>query len=210
MSDKKNIIYLTHKRLKEAISARKKVLLWQLQGKPIPPPHVVKQKIIKDYAARFKTDIFIETGTFMGEMIDAVLHSFTQIISVEYDQALALRAREKFSSCSRITIIQGDSAAILPQIAAELREPCLFWLDAHYSGGETGRSDLMTPIVQELSILLGDGLPDHVILIDDAREFTGQNNYPSLGEVKEFLAARRPNWIMQVQDDIIRIHKPII
>jgi len=209
MSDTKNIVYLTHKRFKEAISARKKLLLWQLKGKPIPPPHVVKQKIVKDHAARFKTRTLIETGTFMGEMIDAVLSSFTRIISVEFDEALALRARKKFSSYPCITIIHGDSAAVLPQVVVELKEPCLFWLDAHYSGGVTAKSDLMTPIVQELNILLSPGNPDHVILIDDAREFTGQNNYPTLAEVREFIASRRPDWIMHVQDDIIRIHKAV-
>ncbi len=205
--DKKNIIYQTHKKIKEAISARKKIVLWKLAGRPIPPPHIVKQKIIKEYAQKYKLHTFVETGTFMGEMIDAVLHTFSKIISVEVDQALAERAHKKFSVHPRVTIMRGDSGKLLPAIVADIKEPCLFWLDAHYSGGVTGMSDLETPIINELDILLDDRQPDHVILIDDAREFTGNNNYPAVAEVRRIIASRHPGWIVQVKDDIIRIHR---
>ncbi len=98
MTGKRNIFYQIHKKVKEAISARKKIILWQLTGRAIPPPHVVKQNIIKYYATKFGLQIFIETGTYMGEMIDAVLNIFPKIISIEFDPALAERAKNKFSS----------------------------------------------------------------------------------------------------------------
>ncbi len=181
--------------------------MWKLAGRPIPPPHIVKQKILNEYAENFKLHTLIETGTFMGEMIDAVLPVFSKIISIEVDQFLAERAQKKFSAYPQVTIIQGDSGKALPAVIADIQEPCLFWLDAHYSGGVTGRSDLETPIMNELNILLDDRQPAHVILIDDAREFTGNNNYPTVPEVKRIIAARHPDWIVQVKDDIIRIHR---
>ena len=205
--DKKSKIYQTHKKIKEAISAHKKIVLWKLAGRPIPPPHIVKQKIIKEYAQRYDLYTFVETGTFMGEMIDAVLHTFSKIISVEVDQALAVRAQKKFSAYPHVTIIHGDSSKALPVIVADIKEPCLFWLDAHYSGGVTGKSNVETPIVQELNILLNHSAYNHIILIDDAREFTRNNNYPSLEEVASLITARHPDWIVQVKDDIIRIHR---
>jgi hypothetical protein len=207
MMDKKNKIYQTHKKIKEAISARKKIILWEVAGKPIPPPHIVKQKSLIEYAAKFKVQTLVETGTFMGEMIDAVLNIFPKIISIEVDPALAGRAKEKFSSHPHVKIIHGDSGEVLPSLTNQIKEPCLFWLDAHYSGGVTGMSDMETPIVRELSVLLEHGQPDHVILIDDAREFTGKNNYPALEEVSKLVKSRRPDWIMQVKDDVIRIHQ---
>jgi hypothetical protein len=209
MISNKNILYQVHKKIKEAISARKKVLLWKIKGRPIPPPHVVKQEAVKDYARRFNVRILIETGTFMGEMIDAVLNTFDEIISIEFDSALALRAQKKFSAHSHVRIIQGDSGKVLPEIVAGINKPCLFWLDAHYSGGVTAKSDLETPVVRELSVLLEHPCPDHVIFIDDAREFTGQNNYPLLDEVRNLIAAKRPELVMQVRDDIIRIHRAV-
>jgi len=62
--------------------------LWKLKGRPVPVPHAVKQTIIKHYEAKYKLPIFIETGTYMGEMIDAVLDLFPKIISIEFDPDL--------------------------------------------------------------------------------------------------------------------------
>ena len=145
----------------------------------------------------------------MGEMIDAVLNIFPKIISIEFGSELADRAKKRFSSYSHVKIIQGDSGKVLPEVMDDITEPCLFWLDAHYSGGVTAKSDLETPIVKELCVLLEHNCPDHVILIDDAREFTGQNNYPLLDEVRNLILAKRPEWVMQVKDDVIRIHKAV-
>ncbi|HPV52071.1 MAG TPA: hypothetical protein PLN37_08320, partial [Smithella sp.] len=173
MNHKNNIFYRAHKRVKEGISARKKVLLWKLKGRPVPAPHAVKQAIVKEYEAKYRQPVFIETGTYMGEMIDAVLNLFPKIISIEFDLKLAQRAKNKYSSMRHVTILQGDSGTLLPELLAGIKEPCLFWLDAHYSGGVTGQADSETPIVKEIKSILEHPCSDHVILIDDAREFTG-------------------------------------
>lgn len=209
MSSNKNIFYRIHKKIKEAISARKKIILWQLTGKSIPPPHVVKQNIVKNYATKFRLRNFIETGTYMGEMIDAVLNAFSKIISIEFDAALAEQAKNKYSSYGHVTILQGDSGQVLPLVISDITEPCLFWLDAHYSGGATSQSDLGTPIVKELKALMDHHCSDHVILIDDAREFTGKNNYPTLEEVEKIVFGKRGDWLMEVDADVIRLHKAI-
>lgn len=204
---KQNILYRIHKSIKEGISARKKVLLWKLQGRPVPAPHAVKQMINRYYAAKFKPRVFVETGTYMGEMIDAVLHDFSKIISIEFDPKLAQRAKNKFSSASHVTILQGDSGELLPGLLAKINEPCLFWLDAHYSGGVTGQADSETPIIREIKTILDHPCADHVILIDDAREFTGSKDYPTLEELRRIIRQKRKEWRMEVTADIIRIHK---
>ncbi|MGA3209331.1 MAG: hypothetical protein ABSE05_16105 [Syntrophales bacterium] len=206
---KKNKIYQAHKKIKETISARKKLFLWKLKGRPVPPPHIVKQEIVKSYAKRFNVNAFIETGTFMGEMIDAVVNTFSKIISIEFDSVLAQEAQNKFFLHSHVNVIHGDSGEVLPEVMAVINEPCLFWLDAHYSGSVTAKSDLETPIAKELGTLLDHPCSDHVILIDDAREFTGNNDYPILDKLRKMIMAKRPDLIMQVKDDIIRIHKAV-
>ena len=207
MSYKRNVIYRAHKRVKEAVSAHKKVFFWKLKGRPVPAPHAVKQRIVKEYAARFKSSVFIETGTFMGEMIDAVSRHFSKIISIEVDPKLAERAKDKFSSMPHITILEGDSGDILPTVIAKVNEPCLFWLDAHYSGGVTGQADTETPIIKEIKTVLNHSCLDNVVLIDDAREFVGNNNYPTLEELRRILGEIRNGWQMAVEADIIRMHK---
>jgi len=207
MINKKNLIYESHKKIKEAISARKKLFFWRLKGKPVPPPHVVKQKIVKYYAEIFKIHTLIETGTYRGEMIDSVLHVFSTIISIEVDPMLAQRAQQKFSAYSHINVIQGDSGTILPVVIKDITQPCLFWLDAHFSGGVTSKGDLETPIAKELNVLLTHCCSDHVILIDDARNFIGQNSYPTMEEVKSLVRTMRPDFVVEEADDVVRIYK---
>jgi hypothetical protein len=48
---------------------------------------------------------------------------------------------------------------------------------------------------------------NHVILIDDAREFVGTNGYPTIKELKKLVLTKRKDWSFIVKYDIIRIHK---
>jgi len=48
-------------------------------GKPIPPPHIIKQKIIRTYAKTFKINILVETGTYLGDMVETIEYVFDYI-----------------------------------------------------------------------------------------------------------------------------------
>ena len=80
--------------------------------------------------------------------------------------------------------------------------------DGHYSAGITAKGDLETPIMQELEAILSHSIKNHVILIDDAREFTGMNDYPTVSQLKEFVAKSRPDYQVDLENDILRIHQP--
>lgn len=188
---------------------KKKFRKWTLSGKPIPPPHMVKQLTVKTYAAQFGIDIFVETGTYLGEMIGAVKYNFKKIYSIELGHELYENARKKFSKHKHILIVNGDSAEVLPEILMDMKEPCLFWLDGHYSGGNTAKGEKETPIMEELKQICAHPVKKHVILIDDAREFTGKNDYPTLESLRIFIGARLPHHEFDVQDDIIRIYKKL-
>ena len=84
----------------------------------------------------------------------------------------------------------------------------MFWLDAHYSSGVTARGVVDSPIAQELETIFSHPAKGHVILIDDAREFTGHGGYPTIEELYEFVLARKPGWRMLVYNDMIRIWEP--
>ena len=179
---------------------------WQRLGKPIPTPHMVKQMAVKAYAAKYGTEVFVETGTYLGEMVNAVKSSFKKIYSIELSPELYERAEKKFAKDKHILIIQGDSSRILPEILNHIYKPCLFWLDAHYSKGITVKGEKETPIMDELRRIFNNPINGHVILIDDARDFTGQNDYPDLEEIRKLIVRRYPGFIFYVKDDIIRIH----
>lgn len=182
---------------------------WKKMGKPIPPPHLIKQETVKEYARKFSTQILIESGTYLGDMVFAMKDVFSQIYSIELDSDLYMKAKERFANVQDIHIIQGDSSKVLPDILTSIRQLCLFWLDGHYSGGINAKSDLDTPILEELKHIFAHMIRDHVILIDDARLFIGQEDYPTIEDLREFVAKERPNWVFEVKNDIIRIHKYI-
>lgn len=180
---------------------------WLKAGKPVPAPHLVKQEIVKQYAETYHPNILIETGTFRGEMIDACSTLFKQIYSIELSKDLFQEASIRFSGKKHITIIQGDSGLILQEILLKVDEPCLFWLDGHYSGGFTAMGHKETPILQELMSILNHHIDGHVILIDDARCFNGQNDYPTIKELKDMVLSHRPDWFFEIDNDVIRAAK---
>ena len=179
---------------------------WEKQGRPSPPPHIVKEELIRDYAQKFNTHVLIETGTYLGDMVHAMKKTFSRIVSFELDQELAAKARTRFAADSHIEIIQGDSGRLLGDLLKTIEEPCLFWLDGHYSGGITAKGSLETPIKNELNFILAHPVEDHVILIDDARCFTGENDYPTIDELQSVVNEQKRKRKFSVEHDVIRIH----
>jgi hypothetical protein len=163
------------------------------RGRPNPPPPIFKQRIVREYGQRFGLSTLIETGTNLGEMLEGTRGVFARIVSVELDDLPWARARHRFAAQAHIETLHGDSAVLLPQVLDERREPCLFWLDAHYSGGFTGRGARDTPIARELEAILEHLEQNHVVLIDVARCFTGQHDYPRSADLRAALLARRPD-----------------
>lgn len=178
---------------------------WEQQGRPIPPPAVYKQDTLRAYGRQFGTTIFVETGTYFGDTVRALQDQFQRLYSVELSADLARLAKERFRGDPHVTIFQGDSGAALPGILAEIREPCLFWLDGHYSEGVTALGKHATPILSELETIFRHAVKGHVILIDDARQFGTEKGYPRLEELRALAAKGRPDLQFEVKDDIIRL-----
>ncbi len=168
------------------------------------PPHIIKQRNIILYAHQYNLKIFVETGTYHGDMLEVLKNEFGLLYSVELSHDLFLKAKEKFRKTRHIKLIQGDSGVELKKIVKELKKPALFWLDGHYSGGETARGKKDTPILEELITIFG-AKEEHIILIDDARLFGSAKDYPSLKELAFFCRNKKPNIDFVVLDDCVRI-----
>jgi hypothetical protein len=147
----------------------------------------------------------VETGTYYGEMVQAMTYVFRRIYSIELSDDLFRRARDRFGGQAHVNLIHGDSAQVLPSVLNCLTGPALFWLDGHYSGGETARGAEDTPILSEVDQILSVAEAGHVIVIDDARCFGTDPAYPTLETLKEFVLARRPSCRYEVAGDSIRI-----
>lgn len=176
------------------------------------PEYEQKRAILKGYKEKYALKILVETGTFMGDTVEYFKGAFEKVISIELAEELAKKAQKRFEKDGNVTIIQGDSGKVLKDLVKHATEPFLFWLDGHYSsefyiGDEyirTARTDIDTPVEEELQTILSSNLR-HVILIDDARLFTGLNDYPSISKLKRMVRRSGKNYIVRVKSDIIRI-----
>ena len=143
-------------------------------------------------------------------MIFAMRPYFDRIVSIEVDSTLGERAKQTFADCPEVEVVIGDSAEQLPATLERLREPALFWLDGHYSGGETGQGAKLTPILEELAAIFRHPVPGHVIAVDDALAFTGEHDYPTIEGLAEFVAQRAGHYRFDVSRNIIFISPPAV
>ena len=179
--------------------------LWEKDHNHTPVPHYIKQETIKKCAQKYSLNIFIETGTYLGRMIESIKHNFEIIKSIELSENLALRAQKKFVNYPNIEIIHGDSGEKISAILEKLNQPALFWLDGHFSGGVTAKAEIETPILNEVKKILEHPIKSHVILIDDARLFNGERDYPTHEELKNLISEHYSNFVYEVNNDIIKV-----
>jgi hypothetical protein len=179
---------------------------WIRNGRRLPPSHVFKQSVVKETAESHGLRTLVETGTYLGDMIAAAKDLFNEIYSIELNPKFYEIARRRFSRQRHVRIALGDSGEVLGQVLSGIKAPCLFWLDGHYTRGEFAiRGDRETPIEKELRHIARHPLKlEHVILIDDARDYTGSGDYPSIETLKAW-AESEGFTDFAVENDIIRV-----
>lgn len=174
-----------------------------LRGGYALPPQSVKLAVIRHNIPDPRPHAFVETGTYFGDTVAAIKDMYPNVISIEVDEALYKKACMRFAADKNVHIVHGDCARELPAILASLGEPAVFWLDGHYSGGETGKGDVEDPILISLNQIAASPIRGHVIFIDDARTFDGREGHPDLSEVLNCIKKIDSRYIIRVQSDII-------
>ena len=138
-------------------------------------------------------------------MLYAVKNLFKKIYSIELSEKYHSLARTSFYKYDKIKLFKGDSGQLLPYILRDVKEPSLFWIDAHYQGSDSAKGALETPIIKEIESIMNHNIKKHVILIDDARLFVGKNDYPTIEALKNYIFQLNPGYSFEVKDDIIRL-----
>ena len=182
------------------------LLQWDQAGRPLPPPHAVKILTILEHAMLFRLGALVETGTYGGVTLNNVKPYFDHVYSIELSDYYYREASLFFLHDPNVRILHGSSGDLLPRLLPLLQSPCLFWLDAHFSGGQTARlADTDTPILEEVRAIAELGRPGQVLLIDDARCFTGEDGYPTAADLTALLGRLFPGCRVENRNDIIRV-----
>jgi len=167
------------------------------------PPHVFKQNTIFEFQKKSGIDILVETGTYLGDMVEAQKKFFKKIYSIELSTKLYKMAKKRFHGDANVEIIQGDSGRMLSKIVNQLDKPAIFWLDGHYSGNITAKGDKECPVFEELDAIFNGKVKNHILLIDDARCFVGQGDYPTIDELAKYVEGKNPEYKLEIKKDII-------
>jgi hypothetical protein len=187
-----------------------KVLLWIQSGFPTPAPDFVKHKVLMRHG---KSDAWIETGTYLGDTTKFLAKSSKIVYSLEPSQNLYLDAKRRFQASPIIKIVKGTSEEKLREVISLIiplgYKHISFWLDGHYSAGNTYQGPNDTPVIIELEIIseyLNSAL-ELTIFIDDVRCFNSNlleyASYPSLHLLIDWCKSNQMSW--NIEHDILII-----
>ena len=166
-------------------------------------PGVVKRRMINRYIRETGCNTFVETGTYLGDTLDYISkrNINVQCYSIELSEHYYIKAQKRFIHRANVSLIHGDSGECISKIVRGLNSSALFWLDGHYSAGNTARGSKDTPIEMELKVLMESPFAN-ILLIDDARLFIGENHYPHLDEIL-FALRKSGRYDVGIINDII-------
>jgi hypothetical protein len=126
------------------------------------------------------------------------------VISIEPSLKLAESAISRFVGRDNIRILNEQSEQVLESVLKEIDGAVSFWLDGHYSAGETYRGAQDTPIREELNAIephLASWHQKVSIFIDDFRYFTagnlGSECYPSRAFLVQYAERNGLQWTIE-------------
>lgn len=176
------------------------------------PSGSLNPTFIEDLNSAFNLDVFVETGTYLGDSAIVASETFKQVHTIELSDNLYQRAIERFKDNPKIRCYLGDSADVMRKLVPALSGRVLFWLDGHYSGGITSSGKGNTPILSELEAIGLLPSKEAVILIDDLRLFQypksgfktalSLEGYPTVAALKQATQEIFPNHQFIVYGDI--------
>jgi len=128
-----------------------------------------------------KFPCFIETGTLKGETIIPLEPYFDTLYTIEYSEYYYNLTKNRYRG-DKINFILGDSSVVFESMLPTINEKCIFFLDGHWSGGNTGKSTVDCPLNEEITHINNLFQNEAIIIIDDFRLFGLDKSSGKLGE----------------------------
>jgi hypothetical protein len=163
---------------------------------------------------RYNVDDFIETGTYYGRTAVWAAAHFENVITIECSKRIYDETYSRHGNIENVDFVFGDSRVLLKTILPAITGPAIFWLDSHWSRGETYGENDECPVINEINEISRSRY-NHFIFIDDARLFTSPpprphqlEQWPTVAEVIEALRSIDVNnYILIIEDVIISVPK---
>jgi hypothetical protein len=114
--------------------------------------------------------IFVETGTYMGETLQVMQPLFERLYTIDIKDEFINNLKSGYTG-SKINFILGDSSVELEKLTNVLDNNTVFFLDAHWSVGNTGRGTKDCPLYEEVTGICNNFKHTGIIIIDDFRLF---------------------------------------
>ncbi|MEG4352128.1 FkbM family methyltransferase [Microcoleus sp. LAD1_D3] len=166
-------------------------------------------EIISQLKEAYGINNFIETGTYQGHTAYWASQVFEQVFTIEYSQDLYQKVTEKYGHIKNIDFLYGDTRNLLDNTVSQLQSPSLFWIDAHWSGGQTYGEIDECPLLAEIEIINRSDCK-HFIFIDDARLFLSPpppphspQHWPDISAVLNLLNSGKNSRHIVIIDDVI-------
>lgn len=148
----------------------------------------------------------VETGTFRGITARRLAGVFPEVLTTELSEDLHASAAAGLRDVPQVRAVRGHSAAVLRE-EARADVPTLYFLDGHWSGGNTEGVDDECPVLEELQAI-GPGHPDDCLIVDDAHLFTSAPppphdaaQWPTVAELFDEIRALHPDHVVTVLED---------
>jgi hypothetical protein len=185
---------------KLALSVRS-VVEWAKRDYAWPSPHFIKQRCLIRNGIANAT--WVETGTYWGATTRLLSRQSKMVYSIEPEPTLYANAKKRLEGIQNIELILGPSENELPRLLPRLSGDVNFWLDGHFSAGDTYDGKHSTPIIQELAAISShlDQLGRVTILVDDVHCFDPRPNnalgYPSIDVLVDWARAHQCYWTIE-------------
>jgi hypothetical protein len=168
----------------------------------------VPRNLVAELQSKLELSRAVETGTWRGEGARRLAAVFPEVVTIELSPELHEAARHVLTTNSHVRLLHGQSPAVLRELVDGT--PTLYWLDAHWSHGDTAGQDDQCPLLEEIAAISGGSTPTDCILIDDARYFLATPErpldpaqWPTIWDVFEALCFAWPDHRVTVAHDIV-------